>query len=161
MTGRRRRRGENKPAAEPDAAFVVVADEQVKACVAAATTPRAVKEGYKTAVRDLRLRGCAAASAYRLSGPPPWPAFCAIRLAHNYRLVLSFPHPGEVALELLGPHTNKDDPTAVLAELFGLPPIDDLSAWRDEKDPSCCEPDGSSPGPSEPELRPTRSRGSR
>ena len=140
-----RRKGKLPAPSEPEA-FVVLATERVKKRVAEAATPREVKDGYKEAVRALRRSGCAAAH-YRLSGPTPWPSFCALRLARGYRLVMTFPHPREVVLELLHPHTQRSDPAAVLVELFDLPPVQDLAAWRDDRDPPCCREDGSAPVP--------------
>lgn len=136
---------QNDPAADEDRFRVTADPEWVKKPVAAASTPREVKDGYKDAVRALREAGCAAAH-YRLSGPTPWPHYCVIRLARGWRLVMTFPYPDEVELVLLHQHTNARDPAAVLVEAFGLPPVEDLSVWRDERDPMCCEPDGTAPG---------------
>lgn len=145
MAGRRRR-SKAEPAANAEDPFLVSADERVKRRIAQADTPREVKDAYKDAVRALRQGGCAAAH-YRLSGPERWPHFCAIRLPRGYRLVMTFPHPAEVVLEVLHPHTQRDDPARILVELFDLPPVEDLSVWRDERDPPCCNQDGTAPGP--------------
>lgn len=145
MTGRRRRARSSTPEGHPEDRFIVRADDRVKDRVADAKTPREVKDAYKDAVRALRKRGCAAADK-RLSGPVPWPHFCSMRLPRGYRLVMTFPYPDEVVLELLHPHTQRDDPARLLVELFDLPAVDDLSDWRDEKEPPCCKPDGTPPG---------------
>ena len=125
--------------------FVVSAGQRVRDVAKDARTPRTVKDGYTAAVLALRQRGCAAAD-YRLSGPGQWPRFCVIRLRRGWRLVMEFPQPDEVLLVLLEPHNNDNDPAVGLAERYNLPPIDDLSAWRDERDPPCCTDASAPPG---------------
>lgn len=123
---------------------MVSAEEWVRQAVRDAGTPRAVKDGYKQAVVALRQHGCKAAD-YRLSGPGDWPRYCVTRLARGWRLVMQFPAPDEVLLSLLQAHTNVSDPAAGLQERYGLPPIGDVSPWRDERDPVCCDDEAAPP----------------
>jgi len=58
-----------RPAAEESPApFYVGASEEVRATLAHARTPKAVKDEYRELIPKLRQRGCLAAT-YRLSGP--------------------------------------------------------------------------------------------
>ena len=48
-------------------------------------------------------------------------------------------------LSLLQAHTNVSDPAAGLQERYGLPLIGDVSPWRDERDPVCCDDEAAPP----------------
>lgn len=82
----------------------------MRAAVASAATPRAVKNEYRKLVGKLRQVGCLAAT-YRLSGPGEWPRFCVYKFTtRSYRLVMEFPAVDEVSLLVLMQHDNRNDP---------------------------------------------------
>lgn len=125
------------------------ASHEVRQTLGDARTPRAVKDEYKLLVPRLREQGCRAAT-YRLSGPGEWPRYCVYRFAaRSYRLVMEFPTPDEISLLVLMPHDNHSDPAAWLVERYGLPPVEDLRAWRTMRNPECCADSAAPPLPPE------------
>ena len=71
-------------------------------------------------------------AGYSLSGDDPWPKLCSKHI-DGWRVIVAFPAENAVAVLGVAPHTNDNDPYAVLAELGGF----DVSTVERKK-PACC-----------------------
>lgn len=86
----------------------------------------------------LARHGCKAAN-YRLSGHPV-DHLCVVTLGRDFRMIIGFPAPGEVAVLLIGRHVNSPS-TNVYERLYRLLGAENPGEPRNK--PPCCE-DGNS-----------------
>lgn len=83
-------------------------------------------------IKELGRRGCAAAG-YALSGDDPWPRLCSKHVG-PYRVIVSFPEDGAVAVMKIAKHDDTTDPYVELAREIGL----EVSTDERTK-PPCCD----------------------
>lgn len=99
-----------------------------------------VKRAAESKEQALAREGCAAAD-YRLSGAAA-DRFCALHLMRDWRIVVGFPAPAEVAVLPIGRHI-RGSRLDVYGRLYRSLGIDVPSAQR--KKPPCCDDTGAAP----------------
>jgi hypothetical protein len=92
-------------------------------------------EAAKQARRALERSGCAAAH-YRLSGANV-EHICVLKLRDNWRMLVFFPSPEEVAILLVGPHERENPELDAYRRLYALLGVDVPD--DEHRRPPCCE----------------------
>ncbi len=97
----------------------------------------AVRANAKKAMDDLERRGCRAAD-WRLEGDAV-ENFCVIDLGRDWRMIIAFPEPDEVAVLLVGRHLDRRPAIDIYRRLYDNLGIE-LPTTIDRKGhPPCCE----------------------
>lgn len=113
-----------------------VADQQLRG-LRGETRKRA-----KQAMDQLERRGCEAAN-YRLKGDEV-ERFCVVDLGRDWRMIVAFPEPDEVAIILLGRHIERRPSIDVYFQLYASLGIELPTAGQRRGHPPCC-PTGEAP----------------
>ena len=104
------------------------------------------RESFNAAVQRLAAEGCKAGD-YRLTGGEV-DRICSVHLYGRHRLLVCFPDDQQVAVLLVGKHTNGDPEVDIYRSLFQLLDLPEPTAKRTK--PPCCDEAGQAPV--DPEL---------
>jgi hypothetical protein len=96
-----------------------------------------VRANAKKAMDALERRGCKAAD-WRLEGDEV-EQFCVIDLGRDWRMIIAFPEPDEVAVVLVGRHLDRRPGVDVYRRLYDNLGIELPTAVERKGHPPCCE----------------------
>lgn len=110
---------------------------------AAARLRAASKRGHaKEAMDRLERRGCDAAD-YQLEGEEV-ERFCVVDLGRDWRMIVAFPDPDEVAVVLVGRHIERRPAIDIYRQLYASLGIELPTVGQRKGHPPCC-PTGEAP----------------
>lgn len=102
-----------------------------------------IRARAKTAMDELERRGCKAAD-WRLEGGQ-LERFCVIDLGRDWRMVVAFPEPDEIAVLLVGRHIDRRPEIDVYRRLYANLGIELPTTNERIGHPPCCEDNGQAP----------------